>query len=66
MNWTAIWTWITAHSLSIFFVIAVAVEQLPPPTAQTGGFYRWLYATLQFLVANWRRSRDAVVPPKTP
>jgi hypothetical protein len=61
-----IWLWIVAHQLEVYYVLAVLIEQLPPPTATSNAVYRYVYGVIQILAANWRRSKDAVLPPAPP
>jgi hypothetical protein len=56
---TQLWSFIQAHPFGTFFVAAILVEQLPPPTEESSEFYKYIYSVLQALVANWRRTKDA-------
>jgi len=56
-----IYAFVVAHALVCFYVFSVLVEQLPPPDTTLSKLYRYCYAVVQFLFANWRRSKDAVL-----
>jgi hypothetical protein len=62
----SLWSWVTSHWLVIYYVFAVLIEELPTPTPQSGGFYKYFYAVIQIFAANIRRSKDAVATPAPP
>ena len=51
----AIWAWIVAHDLAIYYVVAVLIEQLPTPAQGGSKFYAYFYNVVQALAANWKR-----------
>lgn len=55
-----VWAWIVAHQLGLYFILAVLIEQLPPPVQTTNALYRYFYSVVQVLAANFKRSSDAV------
>jgi hypothetical protein len=55
-----LWAWAVAHQLAVGWVVAVLIERLPPPDAQSGKIYTYIYSVLQVFAANTRRSWDAV------
>jgi hypothetical protein len=58
------WFFVIHYQLEIYFVLAVMIEQLPPPDDKSGKFYRWFYGVIQILAANFRRAKDATFPTK--
>ena len=61
-----VWAWVIAHQLILYYVFSVLIEQLPPPTDQSGAFYKYAYSVIQILAANLRRTKDAVTTPAAP
>ena len=55
-----LWAFVVAHQLAVYYVACVLVEQLPPPDATSGKFYKYVYSVTQVFAANWRRTKDAV------
>lgn len=62
----AAWAWLVAHQLVFGWVLAVLIEQLPPPDATSGKFYAYFYGVVQIVAANIRRTKDAVTVVRTP
>ena len=56
----AVWAWVVAHQVAVYFVLSVLIERLPPPDATSSKFYAYFYSVVQVLAANTKRSQDAV------
>ena len=62
----AIWAFLVAHQLIVFYVLAVLIEQLPPPDEKSSALYKYVYSVAQIFAGNWRRTKDAVALPAAP
>ena len=58
-----IYAFVLAHQLFSYYVLAVAIGNLPAPDATSGKFYRWFYGFVQAIGANIPL-RKTVVPVK--
>jgi hypothetical protein len=66
LTMSAAWMWLVAHQLVIGWVVAVLLEQMPEPGPTSGGFYRYFYGVVQFIAANWKRTKAALFTPPVP
>jgi len=60
VTFVAVWAFITAHQLAVYYALAVMIGQLPTPDQESGKFYRWFFGVSQFVAANWVRAKIGV------
>lgn len=53
-----IWQFIVAHQLITAYIVAVLIDNMPPPA--TNPFYRWFFGVTQVLAANLTRAKMGV------
>jgi hypothetical protein len=66
LSLAAVWAWAVAHQLIIGWVVAVLLEQMPEPGTTSSAFYRYFYGVVQFIAANWKRTKAALFTPPVP
>lgn len=56
----AIWAFLIAHKLLIYYALSVMIGELPMPDATSGKFYRWFFGVANAFAANLRRGTIGV------
>lgn len=51
-----IWHFIVTYQLALGWIIAVMIDQLPPPI-NGNAFYKWFFGVVQVLAANVKRAK---------
>jgi hypothetical protein len=60
LSLAAVWTWMVAHQIVIYYFASVAIDQLPAPGPNSNGFYKWFFGVAQVAAANWNRGKRGV------
>jgi uncharacterized membrane protein YgcG len=60
LSFASVWAWAVAHQIVIYYFASVAIDQLPAPTSQSNGFYKWFFGVAQVAAANWNRGKRGI------
>ena len=59
ITFAALWAWAAAHQIVLYYILSVAIDQLPKPSGNNA-FYAWFFGFIQVIAANWNRAKMGV------